>query len=117
MRFEGYYFSLFPDAEALEVVKTDSELGVDVAGEEASGVHVISRFLVIPENLVRLIFHWKASHISFLQQVVLTMTPARLPVSLHLRFVLKYDRLSMITPVTELAIRGNVLLSVKTINR
>jgi hypothetical protein len=117
MRFEGYYFSLFSDAEALKVVKTDSKLGVDVAGKEASGVHVISRFLLIPENLVRLIFHCKASHISFLQQVVLIVTPARLPVSLYLRFVLKYDRLSMVTPVTELSIRGNVLLSVKTTNR
>ena len=78
---------------------------------------MVPGLLVIPENLVWLIFHWQASNIPLLQQVLLAVSPSWLPIALHLSLMLEHNRMRMVSPMTKLSITRNVLLSIQAIDR
>ena len=58
------YFPLFSNTQALQVVKTDADLFVDMLGLKSCGVHMVVRPVMIKENFMLLILFWQAADIS-----------------------------------------------------
>jgi hypothetical protein len=55
--------SLLTDTQAFEIVEGDADFLVDVAREEASGVHVEPGLVVIPVSLMILFINWQALYL------------------------------------------------------
>lgn len=70
--------SLLPDAQLLKVVEADSEPQIVVVGLVASGVHVEPCFVLVPEDLVRLVFHGQLNYVNLLLQSLHRGAPTRL---------------------------------------
>ena len=52
------YFSLLSDTKTFKVIKTYTKFLVHIAWLETGSIHMESSFIMIPEYLMWLIFHW-----------------------------------------------------------
>lgn len=59
----GDYLALFSNTQALQVIKTDTNLLINVLRLESCGVHMVVCSVVIKENFMLLILFWQAPYI------------------------------------------------------